>query len=405
MPAPESSRPPLSVSQLVGVIRNTLQTHLGRVRVAGEISNFSVHRSGHCYFTLKDDRAQIQCVMFRSDARKLQFRPADGMQVEAVGRADVYAARGTLQLRTVAMRSAGEGALQKAFEQLKRRLGEEGLFDPAKKKPLPPFPRVVGLVTSGSGAALKDLLTVIGRRYPLTEVLLYPVSVQGFGAAEDIAHGIRNLNVLHAKQGADAPDVLIVGRGGGSAEDLWAFNEEVVARAIFESDIPVVSAVGHETDFTIADFVSDVRAPTPSAAAEMVVPDRVALRQRLLSLMRSGRSTVLSQIDGERYRVRRLLYSPGMTQPLRRLEQYGQSLDERTARMGLAIERRLNAYRDRATALQRHLEALDPRRILGRGYVWIEKDGKPVVRAGQTQPGDEVSLRFVDGMKEARILP
>src|SRR5690349_21094759 len=269
----------LTVTQLAAVVRERLEAAFGAVWVAGEVSNFRPQRSGHVYFTLKDDRSQLAAVMFRSVAQVLAFRPADGMDVVVSGRVSFYPDRGVLQLYVDTMEPRGLGALQLAFDQLKMRLGAEGLFAAARKRPLPRFPGAVGIVTALQGAAIHDMRTVLRTRWPACRVVVRPVRVQGAGAARDIAAGIADLNRLGGL------DVLIVGRGGGSLEDLSAFNEEVVARAIAASAIPVVSAVGHEVDFTIADFVADARAPTPTAAAALVVPDRAEMAE---SVARAG---------------------------------------------------------------------------------------------------------------------
>ena len=267
MPAPGASSRVFTVTQLARRIRDTLDAGFGSVWVSGEISNWKRAMSGHCYFSLKDDESRLDAVLFRTQARALVFQPDDGMQVVVAGRAGLYPASGKLQLYVDAMEPLGLGALQRAFEQLKERLAAEGLFAIERKRPLPRFPRAIGIVTALRGAAIHDMLTTLARRWPLARVLVRPVRVQGDGAAADVAAAIGDLNRV------PGVDVLIVGRGGGSLEDLWAFNEEVVARAIVASAVPVVSAVGHEVDFTIADFVADLRAPTPTAAAALVAPD------------------------------------------------------------------------------------------------------------------------------------
>ncbi|HMB89444.1 MAG TPA: exodeoxyribonuclease VII large subunit, partial [Rhodothermales bacterium] len=270
MAVPEN-RTILSVSDLTRGLREVVETQFDNVWVEGELSNFRQYRSGHCYFTLKDDDAQLRCVMWKHFTQYVFFDPQDGMLVRLHGHASVYETRGELQLVTRSMQLAGEGALQKAFEELKQRLEAEGLFAPGHKQSLPPYPESIGIITSGDGAALHDILSVLSRRFPQVRVLVCPVHVQGMGAAEEIAEAITTFNSL--PPGDDfRPDVLIVGRGGGSAEDLWAFNEEVVARAMYDAEIPTISAVGHETDYSISDYVADVRAATPSMAAELVVP-------------------------------------------------------------------------------------------------------------------------------------
>ena len=269
-----------SVSEVNRLVKQILESQFLPMWVAGEISNFTRHSSGHLYFSLKDEKSQLKCVMFRSAAARLQFQPSHGMQVTAYGSLGVFEAQGSYQLYVEAIRPAGLGALHQAFEALKKKLNEEGLFDAARKKALPRFPKKIGIITSPTGAAIRDIVNVISRRYPLVKLLLYPAKVQGPGSAGEISSGIKYFNSM---QSESRPDLLIAGRGGGSLEDLWAFNEEIVARAIANSEIPIVSAVGHEIDFTIADFVADIRAPTPSAAAELSVPDINEIQIRLIN--------------------------------------------------------------------------------------------------------------------------
>ena len=399
-----SGNSPLTVSELIGRIRQALRGSIGIVRVSGELSNVNRPASGHCYFTLKDDAAQIRCVMFRSDLQRLRFAPQDGMQVVITGQADVYQARGTLQIRAVFMRAAGEGALQKAFEELKRRLHAEGLFDPDHKLPLPEFPERIAVVTSGTGAAVRDFLNVLSRRYPLVEVLLCPVQVQGVGAADDIAAAIRILNEIGRRPHVGPIDVIIVGRGGGSAEDLWAFNEEILARAIFASEIPIVSAVGHETDFSIADFTADVRAPTPSAAAELVVPDRLELARHVRLLAAKARSIISGTISRRRQDVLHLLRSHGMMRPGERIVQLVMQVDELSERLDNGLSKALHQRTEKVNALRRQLDALSPLSTLERGYARVERAGQPVTRAADLVKGDDVTLRFADGSSSARIL-
>ncbi len=403
LPESPGDRQPISVSALVGAIRSLVHSGFGVVRVLGEISNFSRPASGHCYFTLKDEDAQIRCALFRSDAQRLRFTPQDGMQVIVFGRVDVYEQRGELQLRAMCLQPAGVGALQKAFEELKRKLHAEGLFSRKHKRPLPRFPNAIGMVTSSTGAAITDLLTVIGRRFPIAEVIICPVPVQGFGAAERIAEAIRTLNRLDPSSDV-RPDVIVVGRGGGSAEDLWPFNEEVVARAIYASEIPIVSAVGHETDISITDFVADVRAATPSMAAEIIVPDRAELIRQVATMILSARTVVARSIQYDRQRVRHTLRSYGFGRPKYRLEQLSRRTDELTQRMVTAMANLVDRHRERVRSAQKHLDALDPARTMERGYVRVERDGEAIVRSHQLQTRDEVLLRFFDGSREAQII-
>lgn len=374
----------------------------GDVWVEGEISNFKRHRSGHCYFTLKDEDAQVRCVMWRHFTRYVFFEPQDGMLVRVHGGASVYEIRGDLQLVVKSMQPAGEGALQKAFEAIKRKLSEEGLFDAGRKKPLPEFPETIGVVTSGSGAALHDILTVLQRRYPAVRVLLCPVQVQGIGAAEEIADAIECFNRQHHDPAFRA-DVLIVGRGGGSLEDLWAFNEEVVARAIAASSIPVVSAVGHETDFSIADFVADLRAATPSIAAELCVPDRrelmAALRGSIVRMSQYQRD----RIERNRRLITGILESRAMHRPEVRLRQSVQRLDDLQNRLDRSLHVVVERRRTKLEGCDRQLSLLNPARPMERGYVRVERNGTIIKRSADLDAGDDVNLRFVDGARTATI--
>ena len=299
----------VSVSDITRQIKQSLEQRFGRVWVQGEVSNFKRHTSGHLYFTLKDEGAQISATMWRSRAANLLFVPEDGMKVIARGGITVYPPRGNYQIDVEQLTPVGIGELQIAFERLKRKLAAEGLFDESRKRPLPKFPERIGVITSETGAALQDIRTVLARRFSAVELILIPVRVQGAGASDEISGALREMN-RYGKV-----DVIIVGRGGGSLEDLWAFNEEIVARAIAASRIPVVSAVGHEIDFTIADFVADLRAPTPSAAAEMVVPDRAELLELLRNYEYTMRQEALQLIDTHRERVRSLLSSYAFNRP------------------------------------------------------------------------------------------
>ncbi len=342
-----------SVSRLNETARQLLESELGNVWVEGEVSNLARPASGHVYFSLKDAGAQVRCAMFRTRSRALIFEPRDGLKVMAYGRVSLYTPRGDYQLIVEALEAAGEGLLRLRFEQLKNKLFEEGLFDTALKRPLPRWPRAIGVVTSASGAAVRDIITVLRRRCPALPVIVYPTSVQGEGAAAEIAAAIATAN-----RRAEC-DVLIVGRGGGSLEDLWSFNEEIVARAIHDSIIPVVSAVGHEVDFTIADMVADLRAATPSAAAELVSPDMLDVearlqqsRQRLVQTM----SQTLKRQSRELEQLRRRLISPR-----RRLELHFQRLDELLARLPNALTTQLALKRSQLRALEARVVSHSPR--------------------------------------------
>ncbi|MGH7843478.1 MAG: exodeoxyribonuclease VII large subunit [Candidatus Binataceae bacterium] len=430
----------LNVTQLVRVVRETLEANLGEYWVAGEVSNARVAPSNHLYFTLKDSRSAVSVVMFSAAARRLRFRLEDGMQVIVRGRVNLYEARGTLQLYAEELEPRGVGALQAAFEQLKQRLSREGLFDPARKRAFPLLPRTVGIVTALGGAALRDMLRVLFDRYPNLHVIVRPAPVQGPGAAAEVAAALDDLN-------RDArAEVVIVGRGGGSLEDLSPFNEEVVARAIRRSAIPVISAVGHEIDYTIADFAADLRAPTPTAAAQFVVPVKADLRRRLdelggamavsmrvaleahrrhlgqlaarlrdpQSVIRQTRQRVdeaaaeLSralglQIAASRGRLRELLARLRNPAALARAQRLRvATLDERLA---TALRVRLDAGRARLAAEARRLDAVSPLRVLERGYAMVTdpRDGRVVTDARAVAPGDELAIRLARGRLRAAV--
>jgi len=391
-PIPESKA--LTVSQLTHTIKRLLETQVGRVRVEGEISNWMVARSGHAYFSLKDASAQIGCVMWASSLARLKFKPADGAKVEVAGDISVYEPRGQYQIIVATMREAGLGDLWLKFLELKARLEKEGLFDEARKKPLPFLPRRVGIVTSPTGAAIRDVLNVLGRRFAGLQVYIWPTLVQGADAARQIAHGIQRLNEV------GGIDVIIVCRGGGSIEDLWAFNEEIVARAIFASKVPVISGVGHETDFTIADFVADVRAPTPSAAAEMVVRSRRELAEKIEGFHIRLRRALLGRIERERLRLRALLASYGMRQPIDRVRQTRQRLDEIALRMDRAVKNRLRDASQWILRLTEKLEALSPMAVLERGYsiVTRQRDAGIVTSPAHVERQEKINIQTAGGL-------
>lgn len=398
----QDQRRVFTVSDLTGGLRELVETAFDDFHIEGELSNFKRHRSGHCYFTLKDENAQIRCVMWRHFTRYVFFEPQDGMLVRIRGSASVYEARGDLQILARSMRLAGEGGLQKAFEELKRKLAAEGLFERERKKPLPSFPETIGVVTSGSGAALHDILSVLQRRFPVARVVLCPVQVQGIGSAAEIARAVRCLNDQFA--GSELrPDVMIVGRGGGSLEDLWAFNEEVVARALAESDIPVISAVGHETDVSIADFVADQRAATPSMAAEIAVPDQAELRAWLHGSVDAARGCIERSIGKERQRVAHLMRTRAFNRPADRLRQLAQRLDGLEGRLHREVRRALEQRRTRVQGCLGRLTLLDPSRPLERGYARVQRDGRHVTSAAALNPDDAVTLTFADGERGAVI--
>lgn len=380
------------VSGMLG--RETLLQHIG---VRGEISGFKRHTSGHLYFSLKDEKALIRCVMFRQSAALLRSALQDGMQVVARGRVSLYVRDGQYQLYVESVQSEGEGDLYRQFLLCKARLEEKGYFDPAHKKPLPFLPRAVGVVTSRTGAVLQDILSVTRRRFPNMPVILYAVRVQGAGAAEEIARGIRYMNEH------DLADVLIVGRGGGSMEDLWAFNEECVARAIYESRIPVVSAVGHETDFSIADFTADLRAPTPSAAAELCVPEHAILRGEAEGVRAALQNSLQMGLDSRRARVKALRDSAGFAQPGFALRSAREGLYQTRSAMKNAMRALLAAAEDAQAGLSGRLQALSPVHVLSRGYALIHTGEGYAGRVAALHREQDVKIIMQDGWADATI--
>ncbi len=385
----------LTVSQINTYLKAVLDgdDNLQNIFVVGEISNFTNHyRTGHFYFTLKDESAALKAVMFRSAAQRLRFLPENGMRVVIRGSISLFPRDGVYQLYCEDMQPDGAGALSVAFEQLKQKLDEMGLFDPAHKKPIPACPARVGVVTSPTGAAVHDILTVLERRFPLAKVILCGVQVQGDAAAGQIARAIERFNAL------GAADVLIVGRGGGSVEDLWAFNEEVVAHAIYNSAIPVISAVGHETDFTIADFVADLRAPTPSAAAELAVPDTRELLFALDTLLDRMAGAVYGRLGELQQTVEALSHRLNSRSPAAALALREQDLRRQNERLLHCGKTLLRPYADALAALAEKLEITSPLKTLARGYTLCEDEtGVPVRRAQAVRPGQTLRLRFADG--------
>jgi len=382
------------VAELQGAVRDLLEEEFGRVWVEGELSGVKRPQSGHVYFALKDEKARLDCVLWRSSARRLRFEPEDGLVVRARGRLTVYAPQGRYQMEAETLEPVGAGPLQVAFEQLRKRLEAEGLF--ARKRPLPLFPRRVALVTSPSGAAVRDLIHVATRRWPPLELVVVPVRVQGAGAAEEIAAGIRAAD----KRGFD---VLVVGRGGGSLEDLWAFNEETTARAIFAAETPVVSAVGHEVDVTIADLVADVRAATPSAAAEMITPDRAQIVGGLGGTTRRLARAMLATLGDARRRVDAAASARPFRRPLERVHEAGRIADEIAARLARAGSDLLRARGEALERASARLDALSPLKVLGRGFSVTLKDGRVLTRAADARPGDELRTILADGEVRSRV--
>lgn len=388
-----------TVGELTRHIKTLLEREIPPLWLQGEISNYIHHSSGHMYFSLKDEFAQISSVMWRGRNSGLFFTPQDGMQVLAFGQVGVYEKRGNYQFDVIKMIPAGVGQLQMAFEKLKNRLAAEGLFDPARKKELPPYPERIGVVTSPTGAAIRDLIQVLRRRMPAIDIILRPALVQGEGAAEDIAAAITELNEF------GQVDVIIAGRGGGSLEDLWAFNEEIVARAIAASQIPVVSAVGHEVDYTIADFVADLRAPTPSAAAELVVPEQAQLRNGILETMRHQQMLLSRMISAEKNRLAGLKSSYGLRRPQDILKQRQQRLDELAHTCKRALRHTLESKRSRVEALAQRNRDLAPDSILNRGYslVWKEGTHHFIRSAAELNPDDAIGVQFASGQIAAKV--
>lgn len=390
----------LSVQELVSGLNDLVSSTYDDVWVEGELSDFTRAASGHCYFSLTGEDAEIRCVMWRHLTKYVSFAPEDGLQVRAHGHAAVYERRGELQIQVQSMRLAGKGARQEAFERLKRKLRGEGLFDAERKQPLPSMPQTIGIVTSSKGAALRDIVSVVQRRFPPARLVLHPVPVQGMEAPQAIADAITTFNET---EGGQRPEVLIVGRGGGSVDDLWAFNEEVVARAIARSSLPVVSAVGHETDVSIADLVADERAATPSMAGEIVVPDRQELESAIRTLVDRMQQTVARRVSEARRHVEHLTRSRAFHRPAHRLDQYRQTIDTLVGRLQHASERLLDRKRSRLEQLRTQLRAADPEAPLRRGYALVERDGEAIHRARTLQPGDAVEIQFQDGEQPARI--
>lgn len=390
----------LSITQLNTYIQGKLDGDpmLGAVAVRGEISNYKLYPSGHHYFTLKDESSALKCVMFKGNATRLRFRPENGMKVLAMGKVSVFPRDGAYQLYCNAMAMDGVGDLYAAFEQLKKKLASQGLFDQAHKKPIPKFPGTIGIITSSAGAAIHDMLRILRKRYPLTKVRLIPVRVQGAEAPGEIAAAIRYANYYKLA------DLLIVGRGGGSIEDLWAFNDELVAYAIYQSDIPVISAVGHEPDVTISDFVADLRAATPSNAAELAVPDRESLSQTLDAMSTAMASALNRQLRSARQHLNVLSRSAALQSPTGYLEQRRQSLSSLKTRLVSAQSQNISLKKHRYVALTSKLDAMSPLKVLTRGYAITQKDDGTMLRSvSQVSAGDSILIRLQDGALIARI--
>ena len=391
--------PVYSVSQVNGYLKELVDGDplLRGLLVRGEVSNYKCYPSGHHYFSLKDEQGSIRCVMFRGDAARLRFKPVNGLSVIAYGRVSVYPRDGQYQLYCTQLMEDGRGALDRAFEELKKKLEAQGLFDPAKKQPLPAYPGRIALVTSPAGAAVRDMIRILRQRWPLTEVLVVPVRVQGEGAAEEIAAAIHQVN------NRDDIDLIITGRGGGSREDLWAFNEEPVAWAIALSNIPVISAVGHEPDVTISDYVADLRASTPSNAAELAVPDQQQERQRLEGLTLRLRQAMEVQLDRDRKELTRLEQSRVLRNPVAVVDDQRMRLDSAQRRLAMALERTLRRGRVELAGLAGRVDAMSPLKVLSRGYAIAKAEGRAVTTVEQVQPGQAMDVLVADGVYHCRV--
>ena len=390
----------LSITQINEYIKNKMDADplLTGVTVRGEISNYKVYPSGHHYFTLKDEGAALRCVMFKGNAVRLRFRPDNGMKVIAVGRISVFPRDGAYQLYCTGMAMDGIGDLYAAFEQLKAKLAAQGLFDPSHKKPIPKYPGTIGIVTSSAGAAVHDMLRILRKRYPMTKVYLLPVRVQGTEAPGEIASAIRYANHYRLA------DLLIVGRGGGSIEDLWAFNDERVAYAIYESVIPVISAVGHEPDVTISDYVADLRAATPSNAAELAVPDQDALRQTLDSLNGSMASSLNRHLKSARQQLNMLSASPALRTPTAYLDRKRKDVELLANRLVSAQTKTIDRRKQQYIGLTAKLDAMSPLKVLTRGYAMAQTGDGTVLRSvQQIEQGDEIKISLSDGCVNATV--
>ena len=390
----------LSVTQINEYIRSQMDAdpHLADVVIRGEISNYKLYPSGHHYFTLKDEGAALRCVMFKGNAMKLRFRPDNGMKILAMGKISVFPRDGAYQLYCSAMAMDGVGDLHAAFEQLKAKLQSQGLFDPAHKKPIPKLPGTIGIVTSSAGAALHDMLRILRHRYPLTRVLLLPVRVQGTEAPGEIAAAIAYANRYHLA------DLLIVGRGGGSLEDLWAFNDERVAHAIYNSNFPVISAVGHEPDVTISDYVADLRAATPSNAAELAVPDQDAIRQTLDAMTSTMATSVNRQLKAARVHLNALASSQGLQSPLGYLQQRRKNLQMLRDRITSAQLHQISLKKQYFIGYTSKLDALSPLKVLTRGYALTQqKDGSVIRSVKQIHCDDLIHITLADGNITAEV--
>ena len=390
----------ISVSDLNSYIKNKIadDEYLNNVLIKGEISNFKNHYTGHMYFTLKDENSLIKCIMFKSYAQKLDFMPKDGMKVFVLGGVSVFERDGIYQIYVKAMQEDGVGILYKKYEELKQRLDEEGYFDESHKQKIPLMPKLIGVLTSQTGSVIRDIINVSTRRNPNVQIRLYPVPVQGEGAAEKIADGIRFMNENNLA------DVLILARGGGSLEDLWPFNEEIVAHAIYNSKLPIISAVGHETDFSISDFVADLRAPTPSAAAELAVPDIYEIKQKINVYQNRLRMSLVKKVEIMKLRYEKCMNSRVFKEPTRNINDNYLRIDNYIKRLENTIKIKQKEEKTKYIELVSKLDTLSPLKTLTRGYSIIESDNKIINSYKKLSTGDKVKLKFYDGQKDAEIL-
>ena len=390
----------ISVTELNKYIKEKIDgdEYLNSILVKGEISNFKNHYSGHLYFTLKDENCLIKCIMFKSYALKLNFEPKDGMKVMVFGSVSVFERDGVYQIYVKAMEEDGLGDLYTKYQELKNKLEAQGLFDPEHKMKIPMMPKVVGVLTSQTGSVIKDIINVSTRRNPNVYIKLLPVPVQGEGAAEKIAEGIYLMNKKRLA------DVLIIGRGGGSLEDLWPFNEEVVANAIYNSEIPIISAVGHETDFTIADFVADLRAPTPSAAAELAVPDIFEVKDKIANYKKRLRVSLLRNLELMRLRYQKCMASAIFKEPTRQIQDKYLRLDTIMKSLTTEIHNKLKQEKSNYVELIAKLDALSPLKTMARGYAIAQKDGKVIKSVNELSQDDIIDLKLCDGTRQAKVL-
>ena len=389
----------ITVSDLNQYIKNKIadDEYLNHVLIKGEISNFKNHYTGHMYFTLKDEKSLIKCIMFKSYAQKLRFMPKDGMKVFILGSVSVFERDGVYQIYVQAMEEDGLGDLYTKYQELKEKLEEQGLFDEIHKKKIPKMPKVVGVLTSQTGSVIKDIINVSTRRNPNVYIRLLPVPVQGEGAAEKIAEGIKYMN------DNKLADVLIIARGGGSLEDLWQFNEEIVAHSIYNSEIPVISAVGHETDFTIADFVADLRAPTPSAAAELAVPDIYEVKQKINDNQARLRMALLKKLEFMRMRYDKCMSSSVFREPTRKINEEAIRLDNYIKQLEQYIKTKQKEEKTKYIKLVAKLDAYSPLKTLARGYSIVQKEGNMVKSKEQLNSGDDIEIKLADGDVKAIV--